>query len=463
MALKPKAYTLKRKIPDLGIQVSVACPPGMISVLRDDEGSLIEEYQNVVRSECSSVVGIFDPAGKPLPLSSRGLLGFDSTVEDHGSIGSFLLAGGFHEDECEKIIERYELRDQAYLPFRLLPPTAQRQMELILLMRASALPEGPKLLFLNDPFLPFSGRWREAFAELLLEHVRTTDVTAVVFHLSFKPKAWTEIREVREVEVLDIDQRAIQKHFAMKVEEESQKVQDMALKDRQTKSSQSSLESNGIKGDTSDLIDPSLGPLMKKSSGWGDSVALWLAGFSSSVRSGHGAVAFLAVAILVGAIGFVGYPQASRGWAKMKEIGAQQSINWASLFSAPNDETKVAVLDDEPEELSPVRENESLAADAGESLKDLWESELTETVDVALQGAEGPFVEKTTGTPPDPSESDHDSGVNLPGLGTFVAEASSSTMVSRVIPEILALSSNSDTQCVLRELPWCTSESGSYE
>lgn len=303
----------------------------MISILQDEDGGLIQEYQKLISRTAQNGEGIFDPQGAPVPTSEHELLGFRHDHEDYGSIGGYLLASGFHEDDCEGIIERYELRSQAYLPFRMLTPTAQRQMELLALMHAPEHSEVKKLLLLNDPFQPFSGRWRETFAELLLTHVRKHGVACVIFNLSFRPKAWIEQREVREVNLLELDQRAIQRHFDMKVEEERQQ----AAKERSSVASAAEPPLQTKDGKLEDLIDPSLGPLGTPSKGRGDAVVRFLSRFSSSVRAAHGAVGFAGVAALVLAIGFVSYPEAKAGWEKMHELETQLSATTPSAVNVP--------------------------------------------------------------------------------------------------------------------------------
>jgi hypothetical protein len=296
----------------------------MISILQDEGGGLIREYQKLVLQAAQDGVGIFDPQGAPVPVSERHLLGLRQDHEDYGSIGGFLLASGFHEDDCEGIVERFELRSQAYLPFRMLTPTAQRQMELLALMHTPEHAETRKLLLLDDPFQPFSGRWRETFAELLLTHVRTHGVACVIFNLSFRPNAWLEQREVREVNLLELDQRAIQRHFDMKVEEERQQEQAAKASSKSAATAESPPQTKN--GKRQDLIDPSLGPLGTPSNGRGDAVVRFLSRVSSSVRSAHGAVGFAGIAALVLAIGFVSYPEAKARWQKMHELGTEISV-----------------------------------------------------------------------------------------------------------------------------------------
>jgi hypothetical protein len=383
VAAKRNLITIKRIIADVNIGITLNCAAGSISVLQDDEGGLNQDYERVLLSTAQRSGEGVERDGLVLSSSEITSIGFGPVREDHPSAGSYLLSLGLHEDECEEIIKQYELESQAYLPFRLLPTTAQRQLQLIGLMRTPVT-----LAVLNDPFMPFSGRWRERFAELLLDYVRTTSSTIVLLNLSFLPKAWSEKPEVRFVNLAAEQEKTVQKHFSVKISEEKRTNLAPAEPLARKLANQGAASGPLASGAPSEVMPggPAISP---PSTGlwWKDALVHGMADFSRSVRTLHGAVAACCVLAAVVGIGIVSYPQASKSWAKMREISSHFEDNKGAPALEEDEGDLSSESEAERASLSTAGQTEGNAALSSEVLSD-DSGELAETGSLQDEAAE---------------------------------------------------------------------------
>ncbi|RIL11189.1 MAG: hypothetical protein DCC75_02805 [Proteobacteria bacterium] len=326
--LKKRNLLIKRVLSTFQAVVNVECGPGRITILSDDSGTHIGQYQKALTSEHTAERFMLELEGQPVNMREHAQAGFSDEFEEGISIAQFLTSKGFSSDEAAGMIQNYDLADISYLTCSQLPPSAKRQLHLLTCFRTTS-----KILVLNDPFQPFNGRWRETFAKLLLDHVKDTGHIAIIVNLSFMPKFWSEKPEVTETNLNLATERALQKAMeAAMAEEERAKLQ--AKKEKLEKSEQQSVDATTKDGISLKIPLPPLPEnLVYAYKATCDHIFEPLANLSRTLRHFSGPLVVLSSALflLLGAL--IMFPQLEQQRAALREMSSKFTYKWSDFFS----------------------------------------------------------------------------------------------------------------------------------
>ena len=205
--MKGENLEIKRFLREKKAVTKTLCKPSRITVLIDESGDgALHPYTNAIAGKKTEDRFQFYLNGKPLESSDLELVGFGDKLPDDMSLQDFLIDSGYGETEVEKVIDEYDLRSSAYLKCGQVTSTIVRQL---LLLRA--LKSESPVLALNDPFLPFNGRWRGCFAEKLVEHATETKKIILLVNLSFVPEVWIKNESISYIDVGKAAERARKK------------------------------------------------------------------------------------------------------------------------------------------------------------------------------------------------------------------------------------------------------------
>lgn len=186
--------------------IKVECKAGYITVLSDKEGHSVKAYESAFLNQAADSKIEFELGSSKLKRSDYELIGFKERNQSELSIAQFLEHIGFNADEIHALISHYELNKVSHLLCSQLPNLAERQV-LLLAASRTKLP----LIVLNDPFQPFNGRWREAFALLLLERALKGDCAIICMNLSFLPQSWVTQERVKRCDIGALERRALER------------------------------------------------------------------------------------------------------------------------------------------------------------------------------------------------------------------------------------------------------------
>ncbi len=187
--------------------------PGRVYVLVDEDGANIDPYLKFFSGTEREKLSL-DWNGETQPRSKWAIAGFADSFPEGSTINSFFASIGVAAGAVTDILNKYDLSRVAYLSCAQLSVTAQRQLSLIAALRQSA-----RVLVLNDPFQPFSGRWREQFAEELLENAQQQQRCVIIVNLSFMPQCWIEKGSVTRVDVQAAAVEAINRAIGLEEEQ----------------------------------------------------------------------------------------------------------------------------------------------------------------------------------------------------------------------------------------------------
>lgn len=324
MEAKQHTLTIRRNLELPGAAVTVDCRPGTITILNDEHGGSIPKYCRALSSQAGEERFSLELGGLTYQASEHTLVGFDRELPDSMSITQLLQQKGFRAEEIETIIDTYDLRPIHYLHCAQLPETAKRQVQLLCALRTSS-----EVLVLNDPFLPFNGRWREAFAALLREHVLSTKRVCVITNLSFGPKCWIEVPEIKTIDVGVLAERALKKAQEQLLKQEAEKERtsravnvssDDVISQLASESEREREELTGLPriawyaySETKDFI---FNPLAR---------------ISRMFRSFGGAAAAAGFAFLVLVMGVVMFPYLSKQRAIIAELASKIDVSWSDI------------------------------------------------------------------------------------------------------------------------------------
>lgn len=161
---------------------------GQVVVVSDASGMLPNDWQlSLIENSPSGTARIIQD-GDVLSQEFLHLVGFNLPLPDV-PVREFLAT--FCAD-TEGILREFELSDVATLSCAYLPPAPSRQ---IALLHAFSKEQG--IIILNDPFLPFNGRWRESFAAFIAEQASLGGAAVVCCNVGFMPKTWTNLPSVK--------------------------------------------------------------------------------------------------------------------------------------------------------------------------------------------------------------------------------------------------------------------------
>jgi hypothetical protein len=186
--------------------VIVKCQPGTITILADEGGMTLRYYLNSFspkKDVKQTVMLQYD--GQIEARNSVAMVGFEEELPDL-SIPQYLLSNGIDENKIEELIDEFELRGQLFLQCSQLSRTEARQIQLLV-----AVGRQSPIMILNDPFQPFSGRWREAFGEYIMNDCLENNRIIICTNISFIPNSWLSKNNVGSYDVGALAEKILQK------------------------------------------------------------------------------------------------------------------------------------------------------------------------------------------------------------------------------------------------------------
>ena len=205
--MKGENLEIKRFLREKKAVTKTLCKPGRITVLIDESGDgALLPYTNTLAGKKTEDRFQFYLNAEPLDTQNIELVGFGDKLPDTMSLQDFLADSGYDEDEIKSLIEEYDLHTSAYLKCSQVTTTITRQLLLLRAFKSVA-----PVLALNDPFLPFNGRWRGCFAEKLVEHAKQTKKIILLVNLSFIPECWMKSEFISYIDVGKAADRARKK------------------------------------------------------------------------------------------------------------------------------------------------------------------------------------------------------------------------------------------------------------
>lgn len=379
-----RVLTMYRPIAEPRTSVSHRLTPGGVSVLMDEDGGCIGNYLKLLEQGDSSQVR-FEVEGAPLAAEDILRVGFGDQFPENAGIPTYLVSIGVPQDSIKTVLEAYDLSRVSYLSCAQLPASAQRQLSLLAALRSPA-----PILILNDPFQPFSGRWREQFASELLENLRGTKRMMIVVNMSFVPQCWQEQPELQVIDVGKMEQEAIQRALDI---QEAQKQRAAAAAPQEENASPTAAAAIPLPTKPASGGEPAKPRnLVHETNHY--SFLVRLAGLSSFLRGWSGALAALGLVTLIACMAFVFWPALSGSHESFAQF-AKTWIEGKETREPPKDLTEPVAEPSSNKEAERVKTASSLAAPAEESaeLKEAQDRapslfESTEPARLALESAE---------------------------------------------------------------------------
>ena len=309
--------------------VRIDCAPGVITVLQDENGQDLPAYESFFLNQKSNERISIERDGRPLELHEVLRVGFSPFAPAESQINQYLSRVGYSESEISKILPDYELDKVHYLPCAHLPQVAQRIVELLGTIRSH---EG--IVILRDPFMPLSGRWREHFAQLLLNVVTQSNQIVICTQLSFLPQRWS-VEGV--IQYLDVGHAAEEARTRYRWEQEQRlREQEMQRKKRAEVQEAPALTSEQS---PSPALKPSTGDEPPEDFSAGSryrGVYDWifrpLSEISDFLRTYHLAVGLGGVACILITMGVTLGPNIRENWEKVAKLSAQSELTVGTFF-----------------------------------------------------------------------------------------------------------------------------------
>ena len=193
---------LKRSLGKGKKSLVIKCLPNAITILADEMGTTLREYTDCLQGKSTKKTIVLEYDGKIDNRSLVKLVGFDEDLPEL-SIPQYLLANGVNHDIIEQLIDEFELGNHLFLLCSQLSKTVARQVQLL-----AAVASDAAIIVLNDPFQPFSGRWREVFGEYIYNDCTKANRVYVCSNLSFIPNSWIGKSNVSSYDVGIIFEKA---------------------------------------------------------------------------------------------------------------------------------------------------------------------------------------------------------------------------------------------------------------
>jgi hypothetical protein len=220
----PESLLLTRFLDGGKIIVRTECQPGVVTVLQDANGTDLPAYEALFCRSPNTGRFTIEKNQKPIDLTQVPLIGFSDNIPASIYIKEYLSNANYSDQEIDAILKEYELDKVQYLPCAHLPIIPQRMITLL-----AALKTEHAVIVLKDPFMPFSGRWREHFASLLEQQAQVKHQVIICTNLSFVPQIWSQGNKMH---YLDVGQAAEEARARYRWEQlKKQKEQEKAAKE----------------------------------------------------------------------------------------------------------------------------------------------------------------------------------------------------------------------------------------
>ncbi|MEZ4754672.1 MAG: hypothetical protein R3A13_10270 [Bdellovibrionota bacterium] len=204
---------IKRFLREKKAVTKTICKAGKVTVLIDESGDgALVPYTNAVTGKKTEDRFQFFYDGKLINSNEMELVGFGEKLPEKLTLQEYLIEIGFERNELAKIISEFDLEQSSYLTCGQLNSTISRQLILL-----KALKSKSPIMALNDPFLPFNGRWRSDFAEKIQTHATDNGMVVLVVNLSFIPEVWTKNELIGFIDVGKAAERAKKKAEAKEI------------------------------------------------------------------------------------------------------------------------------------------------------------------------------------------------------------------------------------------------------
>jgi|GEM_PF-3262426 len=190
----PKKLSITRRVDRES--ATIVCRTATITVLEDSAGSNRQWFAQALLTQPPVNEGRLELDGSAFQHDLAQRVGFGERMPESASIREYLAINGCDETQIDVAIEELELQKQLYMGVAVLPPPAVRGLQLYLAIRRP-----DSVMFLNDPFQPFNGRWREYFAAELLRTATQEGRLVVVTNLNFIPQCWVTATCVQRIDV----------------------------------------------------------------------------------------------------------------------------------------------------------------------------------------------------------------------------------------------------------------------
>lgn len=303
--------------------------PGQVVLVTDTSGLLPNDWEQslsiLTNKTHATPSARFVKDGEIVALDKLHLVGFDIPLPDI-SVRDYLATFCAAPDA---IIKEFELSDVAALSCAYLPPAPSRQIALL-----HALSHEKSIIVLNDPFLPFNGRWRESFAGFVLEQASLGGSIVVCAHVGFIPKTWTNNPTV------------ITKDVASLI--------PVPAEPKEVKAPQQSHDVTGTPTprNINDLneryyipgvplpIPPGAIKVFKTTKDW---IFAPLATASRFLRTWSGAVITAGLAFVLVSMGVIFVPNLPQSHALLQSLSKRFNYTWSDIFQQDTSSTKTSV------------------------------------------------------------------------------------------------------------------------
>jgi hypothetical protein len=380
------AIIFKRILEGGKILVRTECSPGHVTVLQDENGADLPGYEAFFYGKQTKERITIEVNQSPLDTSQVLLIGFSDNLPSGVSISEYLCSHGYQQEELAKIFIDYELEKVHYLPCAHLPQVPQRIVLLLAALRSSY-----KAIIMKDPFMPFSGRWREEFAALVLKASQDKNQVIVCTNLSFVPQTWAK---GNVMQYLDVGHAAEEARSLYKWEQEK-KEREQALEKQVKKSEVASSSSNSAikpydtkepSTDEASDIPELLGRFYRD---FQDRFFYPLKEISNFLRTHSLMIGVSGMIFLIVSMGVVFSPNLGELQAKIRTLAARSDLSFSDIISALRSSTTQNPINVSVDEVSsdsiqtleyPETELEANPQDVdGSTPKEEWMIELDDT------------------------------------------------------------------------------------
>jgi hypothetical protein len=299
--------------------LALTAAPGHIVMISDASGILPSGWELALTTPSDHAPARFVDDGRTLPRTDLCFVGFDETLPEM-TVREYLST--FSED-IDALIYAFDLKSVAALNCAYLPAMVTRQ---VLLLHATE--SGARALVLNDPFLPFNGRWREAFAERLLARTEALGLTVICCNINFSPTSWGASPLVRSTDMATL--------LPISVEGKVAQAAATAAKGREVNSCKEAYYAPSMK-----IAVPTTAISIYSAAR--DRIFVPLAQASTFLRTWSGAVVAGSVAFLIVAMGVVMVPNIAKSRELLASMGQRLGWPWGDVKDGVVDGAKAFV------------------------------------------------------------------------------------------------------------------------
>ncbi len=322
--------------------------PGRIEMISDASGIISSGWELALTNPSESAPARFIDDGRTLSRKELCFIGFDEALPEM-TVREYLAT---FSNDGEELIHTFDLKSVASLNCAYLPAMVTRQ---ILLLHATE--SGARALVLNDPFLPFNGRWREAFAERLLARTEALGLCVVCCNVNFSPTSWITSPHVRSTDIATLLPHSAEGKVAQAAA--------TAAKVREVNSNNEGYYAKSIQ-----LAAPTVAISIYTAAR--DRIFAPLAQASTFLRTWSGAVVAGSVAFLIVTMGIVMVPNIAKSRELLASVGQRLGWTWGDVKDGVVEGAKAIVIGDKKKAI-PVDEkpkNESTPDEAGSSYEE---------------------------------------------------------------------------------------------